>query len=257
MHCSGQALIIMLRCICPPIIQRLDLPCLSAIPPLHLLQALLKINDNAFDEQKWCLYRQYCIVHDPLFDTLKGCTQTSQSAKHGCMFSVCKADQQLANSRVRISSTITHTFTPASCSSQCKTTYQQSEKFSSLWCRRQIYNEMKQAAERNRRAVRGDYDTPQPAAPGPARPSEEGHMSPAAPSPALSREPSPSPWQPSGGLGVDPTAEERYSVAAAHCHAVRSSSASSTWHLARADNSVNSGSNARQECFQTVQSKRE
>lgn len=98
---------------------------------------------------------------------------------------------------------------------------------------------MKQAAERNRRAVRGDYDTPQPAAPGPARPSEEGHMSPAAPSPALSREPSPSPWQPSGGLGVDPTAEERYSVAAAHCHAVRSSSASSngirqelTTHLA-------------------------
>ncbi|DBB05985.1 TPA: hypothetical protein ACH3X3_009975 [Trebouxia sp. C0006] len=78
--------------------------------------------------------------------------------------------------------------------------------------RRQIYNEMKQAAERNRRAVRGDYDTPQPAAPGPARPSEEGHMSPAAPSPALSREPSPSPWQPSGGLGVDPTAEERRQI---------------------------------------------
>ncbi len=86
--------------------------------------------------------------------------------------------------------------------------------------RRQIYNEMKQAAERNRRAVRGDYDTPQPAAPAPARPSQEGHLSPAAPSPPLSREPSPSPRQPSGGLGVDPTAEERYSVAAAHCHAV-------------------------------------
>ncbi len=87
---------------------------------------------------------------------------------------------------------------------------------------------MKQAAERNRRAVRGDYDTPQPAAPAPARPSQEGLLSPAALSPPLSREPSPSPRQPSGGLGVDPTAEERYSVAAAHCHAVRSSSASST-----------------------------
>ncbi len=87
---------------------------------------------------------------------------------------------------------------------------------------------MRQAAERNRRAVRGDYDMPQPAAPAPARLSEEGRLSPAAPSPPLSREPSPSPRQPPGGVGVDPTAEERYHVAAAHHHAVRSSSASST-----------------------------
>ncbi len=87
---------------------------------------------------------------------------------------------------------------------------------------------MRQAAERNRRAVRGDYDMPQPAAPAPARPSEEGRLSPAASSPPLSREPSPSPRQISGGLGVDPTAEERYPVAAAHCHAVMCSFASST-----------------------------
>ena len=88
---------------------------------------------------------------------------------------------------------------------------------------------MRQAAERNRRAVRGDYDMPQPPAPAPARPSEEGRLSPAAPSPALSREPSPSPRQPSGGLGIDPTAEERYHVpAGAQCHAVRFSFASST-----------------------------
>lgn len=77
---------------------------------------------------------------------------------------------------------------------------------------------MREAAERNRRAVRGDYGTPEPSAPGPAPTSEGGRLSPAAAlSPPLSREPSPAPRQPSEGHGVDPTSEERYLCAAAAC----------------------------------------
>ena len=78
--------------------------------------------------------------------------------------------------------------------------------------RRQIYNEMKEAAERNRRAVRGDYGMAQPSGPpsAPATAPWEGPLDGPQVSPPLSREPSPSPRQPLGGAGgVDPSADER------------------------------------------------
>lgn len=79
--------------------------------------------------------------------------------------------------------------------------------------RRQIYNEMKEAAERNRRAVRGDYGMAEPSGPAaaPAKAPWEGPLDGPQVSPPLSREPSPSARQPSGGAGVvDPSAEERW-----------------------------------------------
>lgn len=72
---------------------------------------------------------------------------------------------------------------------------------------------MREAAERNRRAVRGDYGMAEPSGPpsAPAKALWEGPLdAPPEVSPPLSREPSPSPRQPSGGAGgVDPSAEER------------------------------------------------
>lgn len=71
---------------------------------------------------------------------------------------------------------------------------------------------MRAAAERNRRAVRGDYGMAEPAgpAPVPAKALWEGPLDGPQVSPPLSREPSPSPRQPSGGAGgADPSAEER------------------------------------------------
>ena len=78
--------------------------------------------------------------------------------------------------------------------------------------RRQVYNEMKEAAERNRRAVRGDYGIAEPSDPpsAPAKTPWEGPLDGPQVSPPLSREPSPSPRQPSGGAGgLNPSAEER------------------------------------------------
>ena len=68
---------------------------------------------------------------------------------------------------------------------------------------------MREAAERNRRAVRGDYGVAEPSAP--VKAPWEGPLDGPQVSPPLSRDPSPSPRQPSGGAGaVDPSAEERY-----------------------------------------------
>ena len=71
---------------------------------------------------------------------------------------------------------------------------------------------MREAAERNRRAVRGDYGIAEAsgAAPVPAKALWEGPLDRPQVSPPLSREPSPTPRQPSGGAGgADPSAEER------------------------------------------------